>query len=66
MSKDLFPDTFKNLDAQIFEVRREIEVRKKVFPRWVERGTLKADTAKRRLAAMEAVLQTLLATAARF
>lgn len=53
---DLFPVT---LTDQIASVRREITMRRNVYPRWVESGRLKQETADREIACMEAVLKTL-------
>lgn len=48
------------LDAQIVCVEREIRQRHRVYPRLVERGTMKQHQADAEIAAMNAVLQTLL------
>ncbi len=47
------------IDAQIACVRREINMRHRVFPRWVETGKMPAESAEYQIAAMEAVLSTL-------
>lgn len=47
------------LDEQIACVRREIGLRKSVYPKLVARGGLKQADADRELARMEAVLATL-------
>lgn len=47
------------LDAQLAEVRREIALRKAVYPKWVAAGRLKAATASRLIETMEAVQETL-------
>ena len=49
------------LDTQIVCVEREIRQRHRVYPRLVERGTMKQQQADAEIAAMNAVLQTLLA-----
>lgn len=49
------------LAVQIVCVEREIRQRHRVYPRLVERGTMKAVQADAEIAAMNAVLQTLLA-----
>ena len=49
------------LDTQIVCVEREIRQRHRVYPRLVERGTMKQHQADAEIAAMNAVLQTLLA-----
>lgn len=41
------------------EIEREITMRKKVYPGLVSKGKMKIDEANRRIAVMEAVLQTL-------
>lgn len=41
------------------EIEREIRMRKKVYPGLVAKGKMKTDEARRRIAVMEAVLQTL-------
>lgn len=45
---------------QITCVRREIAMRARVYPKWVNAGRMKADAAEREIAAMHAVLETLL------
>lgn len=47
------------IEDQIVCVRREIGMRKRVYPRWVENGKMKMDQADREIAVMEAVLKTL-------
>lgn len=47
------------LEEQIVEVRREVATRRRVYPRWIARGDIPAELAEQRLAAMEAVLETL-------
>lgn len=49
---DLFSPT---MDEMIAEVDREIELRKRVFPRWVANGQLKRDVADRRIRILECV-----------
>jgi hypothetical protein len=44
---------------QIKEVRREIALRERVYPGWVQRGRLKEGQAAYGLAAMREVLKTL-------
>ena len=56
-SAGLFPIT---LDDQIAAVRREIAMRERVYPRQVSAGRLRQTAADRELAAMRAVLETLL------
>ncbi len=45
---------------QIACVRREIAMRERVYPKWVNAGRMKAEAAEREIAAMRAVLKTLL------
>lgn len=47
------------LADQIAAVRREIALRRRVYPKWVEAGRMKAEAADREIAAMQAVLDTL-------
>jgi hypothetical protein len=47
------------LDEQIACVRREILMRERVYPKWVDAGKMKLETATREKATMEAVLKTL-------
>ena len=46
------------LDEQYLEVQREIAIRKRVYPGWVENGRLTDEKATRQLGCMEAVLET--------
>ena len=41
--------------AKRAEVMREIQMRRRVFPRWVAAGRLTQDAADRRIAVMEAI-----------
>lgn len=58
---DLFPasETPIPLEAQIAEVQRELAMREKVFPRWVDEKKMKPENAARCMNAMRAVLRTL-------
>jgi hypothetical protein len=47
------------LAAQLAEVKREIALRHRVYPRWVQSGKLTKQAADDALAAMDAVRQTL-------
>jgi len=47
------------LADQLAEVRREIGMRRKAYPRWVSLGRMKQEQADRSLAVMEAVRDTL-------
>jgi hypothetical protein len=48
------------LADQIGCVRREIAMRERVYSKWVNAGRMKAEAAEREIAAMRAVLKTLL------
>lgn len=50
------------LDRQIECVEREIRMRERVYPRWVETGRMKQEKANEELEAMRAVRETLVAT----
>ena len=57
---DLFGGTLPiSLAAQLAEVEREIKVRRRVYPRFVQNGQVSQETADRQLAVMEAVADTL-------
>ncbi len=56
---DLFPDTLVGLDAQIAEVRRELDQRERAYPRFIANGTLTQVRADRQMAALRAALHTL-------
>ncbi len=47
------------LDRQIACVRREVGMRKRVYPRWVATGKMTQEEADRQIEAMEAVQATL-------
>ena len=47
------------LEEQIAEARRELALRKKVYPTWVKSGKLDMTTAHYQLQAMEAIVKTL-------
>ncbi len=53
------------LAAQITEIEREIKVRRRVYPRFVQNGQISQAAADRQLAVMEAVADTLRGLAAR-
>ena len=48
-----------SIAEQITSVEREIRMREKVYPRWVERKKLSQAKADHEMAAMHAVLETL-------
>jgi hypothetical protein len=48
-----------NLEAQIQCVKREIAMRKNVYPRYVEARRMRPDAAKHEIDTMQAVLETL-------
>jgi hypothetical protein len=58
---DLFPNLPKTftLQHQILCVEREIAMRRRVYPRWVQAARMTKNAADYELACMEAVLQTL-------
>lgn len=45
---------------QIASVERELRMRDRVYPRWVENGKMSPQKAKHEIACMEAVLRTLM------
>jgi len=47
------------LEEQIAEARRELTLRRKVYPAWVKSGKLDMTTAHYQLQAMEAIVKTL-------
>lgn len=47
------------LADQILSVKREIAMRKGVYPKWVDSGRMKLDMANEEIRRMEAVLTTL-------
>lgn len=47
------------LDEQIVEVRRELRLRRWVYPKWVERSKLSPGQAEQYIARMQAALDTL-------
>jgi len=57
---DLFGGTLPiDHAAQLEEVRRELALREKVYPRWIENGRLSADAAQRQIVVLKAVLVSL-------
>jgi hypothetical protein len=49
MSEGLFDDVGPDRQMCINELQRELHVRESVYPRWVERGTIKSDVAAHRI-----------------
>lgn len=47
-----------SLDHQLAELDRELAMRRRLYPGWVARGTLKQATADRQIAVMEAARET--------
>lgn len=47
------------IDEQISEVKREIAMRQKVYPKWIEAGSMQKPKADFQILVMEAVLITL-------
>lgn len=48
-----------SLDAAITEVKRELHMRARVFPGWVDKGFLTQEEADRRVRRLETALQSL-------
>jgi hypothetical protein len=48
-----------SLDEQIVCVEREIGMRERLYPRWVDSGKMKLDMAEREIGRMKAVLESL-------
>lgn len=59
MSDEMFPDSFNtesvSHDDMLKEIDRELAMRKRLYPAWVTKGTLKQATADRQILIMEAV-----------
>lgn len=49
----------KTISEQIAAVEREIKMRRRVYPRWIDSGKLTQQKADHEIACMEAVLETL-------
>jgi hypothetical protein len=47
------------IHAQIVAAKRELRLRQQLYPKWVERGTLRPESAEHELAAMHAIIGTL-------
>jgi len=48
------------LEEQIAEARRELALRRKCYPQWIQSGKLDMTTAHYQLQAMEAIVKTLM------
>lgn len=46
----------KSLSAQIKEIRRELEVRRRVYPKWINSGRITQSTANHRIACLQSTL----------
>lgn len=57
----LFPEAkvHASLDAQIACVKREVAMRRRAYPRWVQQGRMKQAVADHEIALMEEVQATL-------
>jgi hypothetical protein len=49
-----------DIGMQIKAVAREVAMRERLYPKWVEQGKMKLDMAEREIANMKAVLDTLI------
>lgn len=47
------------LSEMISEAKREVAVRERVYPKWIERGKLKPSESSRRIALMKAIADEL-------
>lgn len=57
---DLFGGTLPiTLDAQVAEVEREIKLRQRVYPRWIDLGKISQAAADRQIEVMRAVAESL-------
>lgn len=45
-------------DEQLTELNRELAMRRRLYPQWIERNTLKQDVADRQIARLEAAIET--------
>jgi len=56
---DLFPETVPDtrLTRGVDELRREIAMRKRMYPQWVAKGTLRQSVADTRIADLENLLE---------
>lgn len=54
-----------DIEAQVACARREVAMRKRVYPRWIESGRFSQAKADHEIAAMEAIIATLEAVAAK-
>ena len=56
---ELFPETLPDLQAQIAEVRRELDMRERNYPGFVRRGLVTQANADLQMTTMRAVLNSL-------
>ncbi len=59
MSESLFEDEGPDLHMCIEELKRELAVRRNVYPAWVRKGRLKPETAAHRVLCIEKTIQLL-------
>lgn len=59
MTASLFQALEIPVAAQIAELERELSLRARVYPRWVEQGRLAQDAADEQIAAMRAAVRSL-------
>lgn len=55
----LMPKVILTLDLQIQEAQRELETRERLYPRWINAGTLQEHVAEYRLATQRAIVLSL-------
>lgn len=51
-------DRIQELEAQFREAGREVAMRRKLYPKWVAKGTLDSAQADRQIALMEGIKET--------
>lgn len=54
-------ETAVTFDEQLIEIEREIKIRERLYPRWVTDDRLKVEDARKQLARLKAVRETMLA-----
>lgn len=57
--KTMFSDQAPDINEQIAELERELEVRRTVYPRWVDSGKIKLQTANYRIQCLKATIAQL-------